>query len=327
MEDDSQDIPRPRYKSKKKSKTGLWVGLGAGCGLFILMLVGGCVGLVYWFLSPTSFPAQTEDYAEARKKFQTRLIVQGPAPQPPVQTRLVAGATEIEYKSGDLRLNAWVSSAPADGKPKQPALLFLHGGFGFDESDWEQPRPFRDAGFVVMVPRLRGENGLPGSYSMFYNEVDDALAAADVLAKLPYVDPDRLFVAGHSVGGTLALLASMTSNRFRAAASFSGSPDQVKWSRGQTELIPFNPSDDREYQMRSPLAFPASFKCPVRIYYGSQEILFRASSQKLAELAKSHNLDVEAVSVPGDHLSSATPAIQQAIGFFQKQGNRFSDHQ
>ncbi len=324
MRDDSQDILRPRADSlrpKKKGKTRLWLGLGAGCGLFMLMLVGGCIGLVYWFLSPTSFPAQTEDYFEARKAFQTKLIIQGPAPQRPIQTRLVASATEVAYQSGDLRLKAWVSSAPADAKPRQPAVLFVHGGFGFDESDWEQPRPFRDAGFVVMVPWLRGENGLPGSYSMFYNEVDDVLAAADVLAKLPDVDPDRLFVAGHSVGGTLALLASMTSSRFRAAASFSGSPDQVMWSRGQAELVPFDPTDNREFQMRSPLAFPASFKCPVRVYYGSQELLFRASSQKLAELAKIHNLDVEATSVPGDHFSSTPAAMQQSIGFFQRQGN------
>ena len=159
--------------------------------------------------------------------------------------------------------------------------MFLHGGFAFGEDDWEQAEPFRDAGFVVMIPTLRGENGLPGAYSMFYNEVDDVLAAADVLAQRPDVDPDRIFVAGHSVGGTLVLLASMTRPRFRAAASFSGSPDQVAWARGQPQVVPFNPNDNREYQMRSPLAFPASFKCPVRIYYGSQEILFSRSSRPI----------------------------------------------
>ena len=302
---------------KKRRRTRLWLGLGAGCGALVLMVLAGCAGLVYWFFSPTNFPPQTQDYVEARKAFKTNLIVHGAAPQMPVQTHLVPGASEVDYQSGDLRLKAWVSSSPGEGKPKQPAVIFLHGGFGFDESDWEQTLPFRNAGFVVMVPWLRGENRLPGSYSMFYHEVDDVLGATEVLAKLPYVDPDRLFVAGHSVGGTLALLTSMTSNRFRAAASFSGSPDQVLWSRGQPELVPFNLSDAREYQMRSPLAFPASFKCPVRVYYGGQEILFIASSQKLAKLARSHNLDVEAISVPGDHLSSTPGAIQQAIVFFK----------
>jgi dipeptidyl aminopeptidase/acylaminoacyl peptidase len=234
----------------------------------------------------------------------------------------VPGADEVVYQSGNLRLKAWVSSAADDVNEKRPAVLFLHGGFAFGEDDWEQAQPFRDAGFVVMIPTLRGENGLPGAYSMFYNEVDDVLAAADVLAERPDVDPDRIFVAGHSVGGTLTLLASMTRARFRAAASFSGSPDQVVWARGQPQVVPFNPNDNREYQMRSPLAFPASFKCPVRIYYGSQEILFSRSSQKLAEQAKKHNLDVEAVSVPGDHMSSVDAAMQQAIAFFRSQDRR-----
>jgi dipeptidyl aminopeptidase/acylaminoacyl peptidase len=49
---------------------------------------------------------------------------------------------------------------------------------------------------------------------MFYNEVDDVLAATDVLAKLSYFDPDRIFIAGRSIGGTLALLASMASRQF-----------------------------------------------------------------------------------------------------------------
>jgi dipeptidyl aminopeptidase/acylaminoacyl peptidase len=283
----------------------------------LLAVIGGCFGLYYWFVSPTTFPAQTEDFAQARKTFQTKLIRQGPAPQSWQPVRLLAGVDEVRYQSGNLQLKAWVSSGNAN--EKRPAVLFLHGGFAFGEDDWEQTQPFRDAGYAVMIPMLRGENGLPGSYSMFYNEVDDVLAAADVMAQRPDVDTDRIFVSGHSVGGTLALLASMTSSRFRAAASFSGSPDQVVWSRGQRDLVPFNPNNNREYQMRSPLAFPASFKCPVRVYYGSEEILFSRTSQKLAELAKQNNLDVEAFSVPGDHLSSVDGAMRQAIAFFQKQ--------
>jgi dipeptidyl aminopeptidase/acylaminoacyl peptidase len=171
---------------------------------------------------------------------------------------------------------------------------------------------------VVMTPTLRGENGLPGSYSMFYNEVEDVLAAAETLAKLPYVDSNRLYISGHGVSGTLTLLAALTSNRFRAAASFSGSPDQVAWSRGQPELVPFDPKDNEEFRMRSPLAFARSFKCPVRIFYGSQEFLFASSSQKTAKLAKAAGADVEAISVPGDHFSMVDPAMRQAIAFFQQ---------
>jgi dipeptidyl aminopeptidase/acylaminoacyl peptidase len=224
----------------------------------------------------------------------------------------------VEYLSGNLRLKAWVNQSPGAAGRRWPAVLFLHGGFAFGAEDWEQAQPFRDAGFVVMTPMLRGENGLPGSYSMFYDEIDDVLAAADSLGRLPYVDNQRLYVAGHSVGGTMALLAAMTPKRFRAAASFSGSPDQVAWARGQEGLVPFDPADQQEFQMRSALAFPRSFKCPVRLYYGTEEFLFAASSAKTAQLAQAANLDVEAVSVPGDHLTSVAPAMRQCIPFFQQ---------
>jgi len=43
---------------------------------------------------------------------------------------------------------------------------------------------------------------------MYHDEVDDVRAAAASLAKLPFVDPGRVFLAGHSAGGTLTMLAA-----------------------------------------------------------------------------------------------------------------------
>ena len=316
-EDEPPSSPRRRRPPPRSStKTLLIIGL-AGCGMLGLLCAGGIGTAIWWVTSSTSFPETTEDYVQARQHFQTKLIRQGPSPQRWQNERPPAGVQELPYQSGNLRLQAWVSGPPPDGR-RRPAVLFLHGGFAFGADDWEQTLPFRNAGFVVMTPKLRGENGLPGSYSMFYNEVDDVLAAAETLAKLPYVDNNRIYVAGHSVGGTLSLLASMTSKRFCAAASFSGSPDQVAWARGQTELVPFDRNDKEEFRMRSPLAFPRSFKCPARLYYGSQEFLFASSSQKTAKLAKAAGGDVEALSVPGDHFTSVEPAMRQCLVFFQQ---------
>jgi dienelactone hydrolase len=322
LEDDEGEVDvRPsqrRGRPKRRSKSKLYLGIGlAGCGTLVLLCAGG-IGIAVWRLTaPTSFPEQTEDYAQARQHFQTKLLHQRSAPQWGKIERPPAGVREQAYVSGTLRLRAWVNGPSPDGR-RRPAVLFLHGGFAFGADDWEQTQPFRAAGFVVMAPTLRGENGLPGSYSMFYNEVEDVLAAAETLAQLNYVDSNRIYIAGHSVGGTLTMLAAMTSNRFRAAASFSGSPDQGVWARGQPELIPFDPSDQREFQMRSPLAFPRSFKCPLRLYYGSQEFFFASSSQRTAELAQAAGLDVQAMSVPGDHMSMVEPAMTQAITFFQR---------
>jgi dipeptidyl aminopeptidase/acylaminoacyl peptidase len=244
------------------------------------------------------------------------LIRKGAAPQDFDPLVMRADANEIEYTSGQLRLKAWVT-APTANAARLPAVLFLHLGFAFGEDDWEQIQPFEDAGYVVMIPMLRGENGLPGNYSMFYDEIEDVLAAAEVFARRPNVDAQRMYIAGHSVGGTMALLTAMTTNRFRAAASFSGSPDQVKWIRSERQAVPFDPTDQRELQMRSPLAFPRSFKCPTRLYYGDQELLLAPSSKKTARLAQAAGLDVEAISVSGDHVSSVDAAIDECIRFFQ----------
>jgi dipeptidyl aminopeptidase/acylaminoacyl peptidase len=274
----------------------------------------------------TSFPpeveVQSEDYAEVRKRFRTKLLREGPSPQNSEMPQPPEGATQVEYPSGELSLKAWVNRPANDSDRRRPAVLFVHGGFALGRSDWEMTRPYRDAGFIVLMPTLRGENGQPGTFSFFYDEVGDVLAAREYLAEQPFVDPQRLFVAGHSSGGTLALLAAMASGRFRAASSFSGSPDQALLVRHApapfARILPFDKSEPRELQVRSPLAYAASFKCPVRIYYGSEEKHFHLTSPRTAMLAKERGLDVEAREVEGGHASSVSPAMKLSIDFFKR---------
>jgi dienelactone hydrolase len=348
-----------------RSNTGLWIGLAIGGVVLVLLVVcGGIGGLAYFwssqrmqaarlaevqargnlqmgavpfqtvvpvFREPTEFPPQNEDYAEARKNFKTKLLWLSPAPQledPNRPVRLPPEAEEINYVSGQLQLRAWVSRDPSDGKEKKPAVLFLHDGFAFGNEDWDQAKPFRDAGYVVMMPMLRGENNQPGNFSLFYDEVDDVLAAADALEKLPYVDGKRMYLAGHSGGGTLTLLTALTTSRFRAAGAISGSPDQVNWVGsvrpnmggygGNSGAVPFDESDEKEPRMRSPLAFAESFKCPTRLYVGGQETFFKACAEKTVEKAKKKNLDVEVVVVPGDHINAVNNAIPKCIEFFKE---------
>jgi len=43
--------------------------------------------------------------------------------------------------------------------------------------DWQETKAFRDAGFVVMLPNRRGENGQPENFTMFFDEVDHVTGA------------------------------------------------------------------------------------------------------------------------------------------------------
>src|SRR5262249_36584737 len=62
---------------------------------------------------------------------------------------------------------------------------------------------------------------------------------------------------GHSTGGTLVLLAAECSDRFRAVFSF-GPVDDV--SGYPPEYLPFDTSDAREIELRSPGRWLASVK-------------------------------------------------------------------
>lgn len=299
----------------------------ADCGVLLLMLAGaGCDGQ-----SSTVAPAPApgalvasgspgesglSPYAAARASFTTKLRYHGPSPQDWEPLSTPVGAQAVPYVSDGLNLTAYVSPDPGTGE-RLPAVLFLHGGFAFGDGDWEMAEPFRQSGFVTMLPVLRGENGQPGEFTTFYAEVNDVLAAAERLAALPYVDAEQVFVCGHSAGGTLAVLAAMASDRFRGAAAFSGCLDQQL----NLDIAAFDPRDQKEIAMRSPLSFATSFQCPTRIYYGSEEDWAVQMSHETARQATAAGLDVAAQMLPGDHFSSVPRAIAQAITFFQQRLN------
>ena len=96
---------------------------------------------------------------------------------------------EVTFRSGELQLKAWLKDK-GDGQ-KHPAIVFCHGGFAFGAGDFEDAAKFAEAGFVVLAPMLRGENGQAGEFQLFLGEVDDVLAAGKFVAILPSVDRSR----------------------------------------------------------------------------------------------------------------------------------------
>lgn len=272
--------------------------------------------------SPATVQDGQMDYTRARAQFRTKLIHRRPSPEPPSavhfsKLKRPTGVEMVEFPSGDPRLKAWTQSPPPEGA-NLPAVLFLHGGWGFDEGDWEHTKAFREAGYVVLAPMLRGENGCPGAFTMFYDEVDDVLAAGEYLAAMPYVDSKRVYLAGYSAGGTLSMLATMATERFRAAAALDGSPDRRTFVLGREEVVPFDMKNQEEFRMRSSSDFPTSFRCPIRLYCSEDVGGYTEETRQLATSARRASLDVEMVSVPGDHGTFREPATKLAIEFFGK---------
>jgi dipeptidyl aminopeptidase/acylaminoacyl peptidase len=259
---------------------------------------------------------KTGDYATDRSAFRTRLVVRGPAPQPHSMPSAPRGVREIDYPSGDLLLRAWIGLPP--GAPERaPVVFFLHGGFAFSKEDYDMARPFVEAGYAVVMPSVRGENGQAGAFSMFFDEVSDVLAITDHVRTQRWADPQRIYVAGHSAGGTLAMLAGLASPHYRALASFSGSPDQLILAKDWPNIVPFDRNNPAEYEMRSPLSYATSFKAPARLFLGRQEEFYRVSTKLTAALARDAGKNVEAVEVAGDHFNAVPEEIGRAIAFFR----------
>jgi len=258
------------------------------------------------------------DYAKVRKRFHTKLLQKGPAPDKYEPLDAPPEGEKIFYRSGyggELELVAWVSRYKRGSKPK-PGVLFLHGGNAMGLGHWVLLKAYVDAGFVVMMPSLRGENGQMGNFSGFYDEVDDVLSAAGRLQHLPGVDADRLFIAGHSVGGTLTMLAAMSSHKFRAAAPISGNPDAFRFFNRYPQDIRFDDSNAHEFEVRSALCYAKSFKCPVRVVHGTEEAHFNDRAGLLASRARSGGVRIETDTVTGNHTSALPAEIEQSIRFF-----------
>jgi dienelactone hydrolase len=212
---------------------------------------------------------------EARKGFRTKLVpgrsAKEPPPAPPAKLFQI-----VRYDAPAGKLAAYLSPDPKDGK-KHPAIIWITGGdcnsigevWTEAKADNDQTASaYRKAGIVMMFPSLRGGNNNPGVKEGFLGEVDDVLAAADFLAKQNYVDPSRIYLGGHSTGGTLALLVAECSDRFRAIFSFGPADDVRGYDR---EYIPFDTSNPKEIELRSPGRWLASIKTPTFVFEGTDQ--------------------------------------------------------
>ena len=247
--------------------------------------------------------------AEARRGFQTKIVRKEktgePVPEPP------KGIFDlVHYESPVGKLAAYLTPDPKDGK-KRPAIVWITGGdCNSIDPVWEDApsendqtaSAYRKAGIVMMFPSLRGGNDNPGTKEGFFGEVDDVLAAADFLAKQEYVDPKRIYLGGHSTGGTLVLLVSECSDRFRAVFSFGPVEDVGGYG---DEYCPFDTSIRKELQLRAPIAWLHCIQSPTFVFEGTQQGNLR-SMQMMSGSSKNPAAHFHAVR-RGNHFNILAP--------------------
>lgn len=224
--------------------------------------------------TPANSSASASSLVEARKGFVTKIVRKisepTPVPDPPPGV-----FNKIQYDAAPGKLLAYVTPDPGDGV-KRPAIVWITGGDCNSIGElWEEaPRSndqtaaaFRKAGIVMMFPSLRGGNTNPGQTESFLGEVDDVIAAATYLAQQPHVDPNRIYLGGHSTGGTLVLLVSECTDRFRAVFSF-GPVENVGGYGDQYVACELT---NRELKVRSPMFWLAGVKSPTFVIEGAKQ--------------------------------------------------------
>jgi len=213
--------------------------------------------------------------AHARRTFRTSLARSSsdrtPLPTPPSNLFV-----RTDYRSAPgLVLPAFVTPDPQDGL-RHAAIIWLTGGDTNSLDDFWTPgneandqsaHVFRDAGMVMMFPTLRGGNDNASMREYFYGEVDDVLAAAEHLARLPYVDTTRIYLGGHSTGGTLALLTAETSGRFTSVFAFGPVARSDRYGASQIPVY-FGSPGDREVRLRSPILWLSDISSPTYVIEG-----------------------------------------------------------
>jgi len=277
--------------------------------MVLLPCVGAIIGRELASEAAKNAVADGRTLTEARKGFKTKTVRRNddrePAPTPPSRH-----FRKIKYEAPSGKLTAYLTPNPNDGR-KHPAIVWITGGDCNSIGDVWSTAPasndqtasaYRKAGVVMMFPSLRGGNDNPGEKEGFLGEVDDVIAAADFLARYSYVDPDRIYLGGHSTGGTLVLLAAECTGRFRAVFSF-GPVDDV--SGYPPEYCPFDQRDSKEATIRSPGRWLASITSPTFVFEGTS----RGNVDCLNRMARSSaNANVHFFPVRGaDHFSIIGP--------------------
>jgi len=127
---------------------------------------------------------------------------------PPADTQAPAEMAAFQLPSHGSLLNAVFYLAA--GKEPHPTMLLLHG-FPGNEQNLDLAQAVRRAGWNVLTLHYRGSWGSPGAFS-FAHSAEDADAAVAFLhspqAAAKYrIDPGRIVVAGHSMGGLMGARA------------------------------------------------------------------------------------------------------------------------
>ncbi len=212
---------------------------------------------------------------------------------------------------------------PRPGPTRPPLLAFIHGGYwqSLDKGDFSYlAPPFLEAGIAFaslnydLAPRV--------TITEIVGQIRRAISWLARHAKTYGFDGERIYVAGHSAGGHLAVMALITDWTAQAAGEDMADPIKGACSiSGVYELEAVRQSyhqdilnlDAATTRMMSPARLVPERARPLILAVGGDETEeFLRQQEELAAAWRTRDLAVRVVDLPGRHHFSAADALGDA---------------
>jgi len=240
---------------------------------------------------------------------------------------LEPGVSEYEatLARGDGSLKVWIYLPERHAQGKIPCVFVapagsrLFHGMGLGDGDRAEHLPYVRAGFAVVAYEIEGSlpdkptNGEVRAAMRAFRGADaglaDARAAIDyALAKVPKIDPRRLYTAGHSSAGTLSLQVAEHDPRIAACVAYAPCCDVPARIGAETlgDLDKVDSGFGGFLSDRSPGAHPAALRCPLFLFHADDDSnVPTADVAAFADAVRRTNPHVTFVRVPtGNHYQS-----------------------
>ena len=223
---------------------------------------------------------------------------------------------------------------------KHPVIVYVYGGPHAQvvTNSWGGNRGllmqyWANKGYVVFSVDNRGSNYRGKAFEdplykkMGSTEVDDQIAGVKFLRKLPYVDPERIGIYGHSYGGYMSLMSMFKAGEyFKAGVAGAPVTDWALYDTHYTERYMGNPKEDEDaFIASSVFPYAKNLTGDLMIYHGMADdnVLF-TNSTKLYKHLQDLAIPFESMDYPGKKHSIR--GKQTGIHLFHTITNFFDRH-
>jgi dienelactone hydrolase len=221
----------------------------------------------------------------------------------------------------------WLYLPAGEHTPRSlPCILIAGAGSnlitGKHLGDRDRPEhlPYVRAGFAVLAYELDGalpdgtkpgEQELARCVTAFANAeagvVNARVALEFAKARVPAIDPARIFAVGHSSAATVALLIAEQNRWVAACVAFAPATDlAIDYPpKAEQQLARDIPAASSLFDQYNPRSGEVKISCPVFLFYADDDARFAAQVRELGERLAAAGKEVTTVHVPtGGHYES-----------------------